>query len=330
MAFNQQSPFYRPKIPFTGTIYGGLHVGKSISITGRALPGADRFHVNLQCGSTKNADVALHINPRYDSHPGSVVTNTFQNGSWGTEERKPNTLFPIGSPFSLLIAVTSDYYQLSVSGCNFMEYRHRIPFQHVDTISVGGKVEIESIAFQNTMFPGQAAFSALPAFASHQACPTFSAFPPQPGLLPAGTGFLAQPGFPLAMLAVPYKTLISGGLKPGRTITIQGTVHPNATRFSVNFSFHAGIALHYNPRFDENIVVRNTKQWEQWGTEERGGGMPFQRGQPFTLSICCEAPSFRIVVNGMHTHTYKHRFTALQHITTLEVDGNITLTSVMV
>uniref|UniRef100_A0A3Q4MF42 Galectin n=1 Tax=Neolamprologus brichardi TaxID=32507 RepID=A0A3Q4MF42_NEOBR len=261
------SPFFSPIIPFTGSIQGGLQEGKSITVSGRVLPGADRFHVNLQCGSRAGADIAIHINPRYESQH-YVVTNSCQNGTWGTEERKYNSPFPAGSSFTLVIAVTRDFYQVSINGSHFMEYRHRLPFHQVDTIAVGGKVEISSIAFQSPV----SAFPAQPAFAPQLG------FQPQPG-------FPAQPGFP-------GQGPISGGLRPGRTITIQGTVYPSATRsgFMIRCCFIC---------FETSIYQFNTH-------------------------------SFRIVANGMQTHTYKYRFNPLHAVTALEIDGDISLTSVIV
>ncbi|MCJ8740135.1 hypothetical protein PDJAM_G00055270 [Pangasius djambal] len=289
MAYYQQQPFYNPQIPFTGSIQGGLQDGKSITVSGRVLPGANRFHVNLQCGSSPDADIALHFNPRYDSSSEYIVTNSKHNSYWGTEERIYQALLPMGGPFNLQILVTSHSYKISVNGIHVMDYKHRIPFNMVDTIAVDGMVDVNTICFQDAVVPACAA---------------------------------------QASYSVPYRTTINGGLYPGKNISIQGVVNSQASRFEINLRHRNGIAFHYNPRFCENVVVRNTQSMGQWGTEERYGEMPFYRGQTFQVIISCNAQHYNVFVNGNQAHTYIHRFTNLWEIDTLEVSGDLMLTDV--
>ncbi|KAK7156615.1 hypothetical protein R3I94_006611 [Phoxinus phoxinus] len=319
MAFYQQQPFYNPRIPFSGPIQGGLQDGKSIIISGRVLPGANRFNVNLQAGSYSGADIALHFNPRYEGS-GFVVKNTLQNSNWGSEERKYESPFPQGQTFTLQILVAQDAYKISTNGRHFADYKHRIPFTRVDTITVDGMVELNSVAFQSPApyLPPQPAF---PGYIQPQA-----GFQPQYAV-PPGCGFPAYPSAP--SYTVPYKTVINGGLQPGKNIVINGVINPNASRIHFNLCYGSGIALHYNPRFDENLVVRNTKQMESWGSEERSGGMPFHKGQPFQVTISCNPHQYNVFVNGKQAHTYKHRHGGkLRDIDILEVGGDLQLTLV--
>ncbi|XP_020340783.1 galectin-9 isoform X2 [Oncorhynchus kisutch] len=318
-----QQPFFNPRVPFTGCIQGALHEGKTITVTGRVLPGAQRFHVNLQCGSRGNPDIALHFNPRYDSFLDVVICNTMQHSKWGSEEREYFATMTRGANFTLMFLVNKDSYSIIVNGAPFMEYLHRLSFSRVDTISVDGGVEVQSIAFSNpavTSPPPQPGYPGHP----HSA---FSAA----GFLQAPPPYTAQPPYtPKPSFVVPYKNIMAGGLYPGRNITIQGVVNHNADKFCINLRFNSGVAFHFNPRFNENVVVRNSLLKEQWGPEERTGGMPFYRGQPFMVIIMCDTQCYRVMVNGALMFSYNHRHFLFQQIDILEVEGDVSLSAVLV
>ena len=55
------------------------------------------------------------------------------------------------------------------------------------------------------------------------------------------------------------------------------------------------------------VVVRNSRIGNIWGVEERGGGMPFSPGQPFTVMVVAQMYGFEVAVNGKHFTTYRYR-----------------------
>ncbi|KAK9977174.1 hypothetical protein ABG768_018995 [Culter alburnus] len=128
---------------------------------------------------------------------------------------------------------------------------------------------------------------------------------------------------------VPYKSIIRGGLQPGKVIVAQGIINSQAKRIEFNLHHKFGIAFHYNPRFDTNMVVRNTFEDGKWrDMEEQSGPMPFKRGQPFLVTIFCSRDHYKVFVNGEETHTFNHRFTKLGEIDVLKVSGDMELTFV--
>ncbi|KAI2644616.1 Galectin-5 [Labeo rohita] len=127
---------------------------------------------------------------------------------------------------------------------------------------------------------------------------------------------------------VPYKSFIPGGLKVGSVITVQGFILPQPFRCDINLQHRFGIAFHYNPRFDQNVVVRNTYEGGAWGKDELSEPMPFKAGQMMTITIICGPHQYEVFVNGEKAHTYKHRFTDLKEIDVLDIRGDVQLTFV--
>ncbi|XP_063895266.1 32 kDa beta-galactoside-binding lectin lec-3 isoform X2 [Helicoverpa armigera] len=75
-------------------------------------------------------------------------------------------------------------------------------------------------------------------------------------------------------------------------------------------------------RFDEMEIVRNTFTAGAWGKEERRGGMPLCRGDPFDMLIECDEVSFMVSINGQHFCKYIHRI-PYDRITHLVVFGDV-------
>ncbi|XP_058531963.1 galectin-9 isoform X1 [Ochotona princeps] len=138
--------------------------------------------------------------------------------------------------------------------------------------------------------------------------------------------YRAQPSYMYP--AVPFTGEIQGGLQDGLQITVNGCVHPGASRFAVNLQAgfsENNIAFHFNPRFEQGgYVVCNTKQNGQWGTEERKMSMPFQKGVPFELCLLVQSSHFTVTVNGNFFVQYPHRvpFTSVNAIS---VTGSVQL-----
>ncbi|XP_076441939.1 galectin-4-like [Babylonia areolata] len=117
----------------------------------------------------------------------------------------------------------------------------------------------------------------------------------------------------VTQVSLPFCSPVPGGLTIDKQIQIQGVVQDNsaANGFSINLCEQAGMepncSMHFNPRFSQGCVVRNAMEDGCWGWEERDGGMPIMKGQPFEIIILCASSGYFIAVNGRHFTEFKHR-----------------------
>lgn len=112
---------------FIHDVPDGFYRGCGIVISGAVPANATRFSVNLQCGPkilahevlTARRDVALHINPRFDTGTDSVevVRNSFFNNMWDVEEKSGVFDLEPGSRFTLSVHCQKQQYLVSRNIC---------------------------------------------------------------------------------------------------------------------------------------------------------------------------------------------------------------------
>ena len=96
-------------------------------------------------------------------------------------------------------------------------------------------------------------------------------------------------------------------MKPGRVIYIDGKTPSGGTGMVFNIRQDGNIALHFNPRFEDKCVVRNSFIGGEWGYEEKYGGLPFGTDEPYTAAIICQEHGYQIAINGHFFTNYGHR-----------------------
>ncbi|NXE21094.1 LEG8 protein, partial [Ardeotis kori] len=299
-------------IPHVGTIFGGLAPGDLIVIHGTVPDDADRFQVDLQCGSSikPRADVAFHFNPRFQ-RSGCIVCNTLEKEKWGWEEITYEMPFEKGKSFEIVIMILKDKFQVAVNKKHLLLYNHRISLERIDTLGIYGKVQIKTIDFvSNVSYIADLIKLSL--------------------YIKKST---SQSKFLLVVYfqGVPYVEKLATALHPGCIIAIKGEVNKNPKSFTINLksSNSKDIALHLNPRVKNKVFVRNSYLRDSWGEEEKEiASFPFSPGMYFELIIFCDLHQFKVAVNGVHTLEYKHRFKQLENINVLEIMGDIKLLDV--
>uniref|UniRef100_A0A671G5A5 Galectin n=1 Tax=Rhinolophus ferrumequinum TaxID=59479 RepID=A0A671G5A5_RHIFE len=284
-------------------------------------PPTTRFSVNFKVGQNSAADIAFHFNPRFDGLD-KVVFNSQQGGEWGKEEKKRSMPFSKGSPFELVFMVLAEHYKVVVNGNPFYEFGHRIPLQMVTHLQVEGDLELQSINFIGGRPAPNQTPMVIPAY-------------PGPGgscqLPPSNLPTMEGP--PTFNPPVPFVGRLQGGLTARKTVIIKGYVPPTGKSFDINFKVGStgDLALHINPRMNENAVVRNSYLNGSWGSEERKLSYnPFGCGLFFELSIRCGMDRFKVYANGQHLFDFSHRLSAFQRVDMLEIQGDVTLSYVQI
>uniref|UniRef100_A0A672MWM6 Galectin n=1 Tax=Sinocyclocheilus grahami TaxID=75366 RepID=A0A672MWM6_SINGR len=124
---------------------------------------------------------------------------------------------------------------------------------------------------------------------------------------------------------LPYVGQISGGLKEGMALYLQGVFPTNADQFELNFktgpSDNDDIAFHFNPRMDQKVVM-NSFSTGKWETEESFSDNPFKKGEDFDMFFVVKSEGYQVHVNGKELYTFKHRI-PLEKVKMLNINGDV-------
>ncbi|NXH98876.1 LEG2 protein, partial [Pachycephala philippinensis] len=84
-------------------------------------------------------------------------------------------------------------------------------------------------------------------------------------------------------------------MKPGNTLKLKGKIAADTVGFSINLGCSLrDLAFHFNPRFNESVIVSNSKCSDVWQAEKRDYHLPFYKGCTVKFFIEMLSDKFRV------------------------------------
>ncbi|KAJ8256622.1 hypothetical protein COCON_G00187740 [Conger conger] len=278
-------------IPHVRPIVGSLRTGMYVYFKGTIPEDIKTFTFSLQYGQMKGCDKAFLMITKFE--PSEVVQfKTFLNGKCGNKEEGKGMPFTKGADFCVHVFVTSKGYQVLINGCQFHLFAHRMPVEQVTALKIAGNVTVQTI---NTLRGGPGA-------------------PCQPGVQK------------MVVSSIPCVLPVLNGLRPGMFLYFLGIVPNSSKRFSINLKCaemdSSDNVMHFNPRFDSNVVVFNTFRNGGWENEERPSWMPFSCSAQFEVVFIVTLKGYQVMVNGRQFHFFNHRMPC-EFVTAIKICGDV-------
>lgn len=281
--------YRNPSLPCTCGLPGGLNIGSKIYIKGIVVNDSSRFSVNLQRGA---CDETADIYFQFNPRfPSDAGRHVVRNSRYKDEWGKEES--DGESPF--------------VPGKSF--------FMIITAYRNTYEVEVNGDLFCS--------------FTHRENLPLNNV-----------THISIEGGVIVQSLHIPVETMpkhlrlaIPGNVRIGDIYNIRGTVNHGAEDWVANIQCgpgkHDDIVFHFNPRFQDRNVVRNTRSDDNWGTEEKKGKMPFEEGQQFYLQIAVSSEDFIIRVNKEPFATFSHRLD-VSYASVLFIEGDVSVEDVWI
>ncbi|KAM6136883.1 galectin-2 [Pterocles gutturalis] len=117
------------------------------------------------------------------------------------------------------------------------------------------------------------------------------------------------------------------GMKTGDSLKIKGKISEDADGFSINLGCsNSDLAFHFNPRFNESVIVCNSRCSSAWQAEHRDDHLCFSRGSTVKMVIEMLADKFQVKLPDGHEVEFPNRH-SYDKISYMNIKGGFRVTS---